>query len=108
MSAAIVQTVILSLVAATCVLAVLRRLLPSSSHRLQVALARVLSQPSRSRGVRALGVWLQPDEAKAGACGTGGGCGSCGGCGLGSTTNPALRDGAQPLVFNAKRAPLLK
>jgi len=103
-AAQLAQAIILSLIATACMLAVLRQLLPGSSRRLQAAIARGLGQPSRSRGVRAIGVWLQPAGAKAGACGSGGGCGSCGGCGVASVTKPALADGTLPLVFDTKRA----
>lgn len=104
-TAQLVQAVILVLVATTCTTIALRRLLPGTSHRLQAALARALSRPTRARATRAIGVWLQPAEAKAGGCGTGNGCGSCGGCGTLPAGRPALSDGALPLAFASRREP---
>jgi len=103
MNAILVQHLVIALVVSVCTVMAIRRLLPGITHRAQVALARALSAPARSRPLRVVGVWLQPHAATIGGCGSGDGCGGCGGCG--STSSKPLPDGAQPLVFRPRKTP---
>jgi hypothetical protein len=98
MTAQIIQAIVIGMIVAICSVMAFRRLLPGLSQRMQVAMARSLSEPKRSAALRVVGRWLQPAEAKSGGCGTGDGCGGCGGCGS-STSAPV---DAQPLVFHPK------
>lgn len=81
MNAHLVQNVLVALIVGASAIVALRRLLPAGFRRLQTGIAHALSQPRRHFLVRSVGRWLQPAEAREGACGSGLGCGSCSGCG---------------------------
>ncbi|WP_423924739.1 DUF6587 family protein [Dokdonella sp.] len=89
MSTQILQSLLLALILLASAFIALRHLLPNAVRRIQSAIARALSQPRRHAGVRRLGYWLQPKEAKEGQCGSGLGCSSCAGCGSASTDTVA-------------------
>lgn len=76
----IVQAAVLTLVLLASLLAAFRKLLPQTARRVQARLSAALDRPGGAAPLRRLGGWLQPAEAKGGACGSGGGCSSCGGC----------------------------
>ncbi|WP_395621322.1 DUF6587 family protein [Dokdonella sp.] len=81
MSADLIQTLVLALIAMASVVFAARHVMPGASRRLQSGLARKLGQPQRGRIAHALGRWVQPADASSGSCGSGGGCAGCGGCG---------------------------
>jgi hypothetical protein len=82
MNTQIVQTVVVALIVSVSALLALRQVFPGVFRVLQSSLARALGQSRRSDRVRRLGIWLQPDEARRGGCGSGLGCTSCAGCGM--------------------------
>lgn len=88
MNAAALQAVILTLVAIASGLFVLRRLLPTTSRRIQSGCARWLQGSAHGAALRRIGHWIEPASAKAGDCGSGGGCSSCGGCASASEVDP--------------------
>jgi hypothetical protein len=81
MNAQILQTLLVTLIVSVSAVLAVRQVFPGAFRVLQSSLARALGQSRRSDPVRRLGVWLQPDEAKKGGCGSGLGCASCAGCG---------------------------
>ncbi len=81
MNAQLVQDVLVAAIVGTSAIVVLRRFAPARFRRMQAGMAHFLGQPQRGFISRAIGRWLQPDEARKGACGSGLGCGSCSGCG---------------------------
>lgn len=93
-----IQAAIVAVVVLASILAAARSLLPAQFRRLQSGIARALSQPRRSRALRALGRRLQPAEAKAGACGSGMGCASCRGCPVSEARAPGV-----PLIVHPRR-----
>ena len=101
-SFALVQAIIITAVVLFSAVQAFRKLAPKTAKRLQSRFSAALDQPSRNRVARGLGRWLQPADAKAGACGMGSGCSSCSGCApapSGITTDPHV----QPLHFRPKR-----
>ena len=98
---AIIQALVIGVIVAFSAWQAFRKLLPGSSRRVHGALARRLDRPGRTAGMRALGRWLQPAEAKNGGCGSGDGCSTCGGC---APPKPVADDvGPQPLHFRERR-----
>jgi hypothetical protein len=97
MNAQLLQDVLVTAIVGTSTVVVLRRLAPARFRRMQTGMAHFLGQPQRGAIARAIGRWLQPDEARKGACGSGLGCGSCSGCG--PSEMPA---GAIPLVIRPR------
>jgi hypothetical protein len=81
MNTQILQTLLVTLIVSISAVLALRQVFPGAFRVLQSSLAQTLGQSHRSDRVRRLGVWLQPDEAKKGGCGSGLGCASCAGCG---------------------------
>lgn len=78
-----VQNAIISIVVLMSALYVLRKVMPKWVRGRQLALARMLNQPSHSLPVRKLGSFMTPDESSGGGCGSG--CSSCSSC----ASNPA-------------------
>lgn len=97
---AIGQGIVLALILLVCIWQAFRKLLPATAKRQQARLSMWLERPAHGGGLRRLGRWLQPGEAKSGGCGTGDGCGSCGGCAPAAVTPP--RAEAQPLHFRPR------
>lgn len=95
---AIVQTVVLAVVLVASAWVAFRKLMPATSKRLLARISAALESPQRGPFAHRLARWLQPAEAKAGACGSGDGCSACGGCG--SAAPPAAEK--QPLEFKSR------
>jgi hypothetical protein len=98
---AIIQALVIGLIVAFSAWQAFRKLLPESSRRVHGALARRLDRSGQAAWARALGRWLQPDEAKNGGCGSGDGCSTCGGC---APPTPVAEDvQPRPLHFRERR-----
>ena len=98
---ALIQAVVIGVVVAFSAWQAFRKLLPQTSRRLLAGISAALDRPDRSAAMRRLGRWLQPAEAKAGACGSGDGCSSCSGC---APAKPVADDANQPpLHFRSRQ-----
>ncbi len=91
----LLQDVIIGLIVLLSALYVLRKLLPKWMRARQLALATMLSQPSRSVLLRKLGGFLQPG-APSGSCGGGG---SCSGCASNPEEQEKVTKEVKPLKF---------
>jgi hypothetical protein len=77
---ALIQALLLASVLVYCLVVAVRKLAPETTRRALGRLSARLDAPGHARVMRRLGRWLQPAEARSGACGDGDGCGSCRGC----------------------------
>ncbi|WP_076591236.1 DUF6587 family protein [Herminiimonas arsenitoxidans] len=88
-----VQEVIIGAIVLFSALYVLRKLMPKWMRARQLALATMLSKPSRSFLLRSLGGFLMPGESAGGGCGSG--CSTCSTC----ASNPEAEPEVKPLEF---------
>ena len=98
---AIIQALILTVVVGFSAWQAWRKLMPRSSKRVLARLSASLEQPRRGAMAHRLARWLQPSEAKGGACGSGDGCSACGGCAP-PTASPPPSSEPMPLTFKSR------
>lgn len=99
---AIVQAVVITAVVLFSAVQAFRKLAPKTAKRLQSRMSAALDQPGRSARLRRFGAWLQPADAKAGACGSGDGCSSCSGCAPVAPGLTTSEPDVQPLNFHPR------
>jgi hypothetical protein len=91
------QTLVLAAAAVWASLFAAKRLLPSTSRRVQARILAALDRPSSPIWLRDFARRTQPHSTSGGSCGDG--CSACGGCAA-ATAKPAAE--AQPLVFRPR------
>jgi hypothetical protein len=89
----IVQEAIIGAAVIASGMVMLRKLLPNWVRSRQLALATIMSHPSRSFVFRSLARFVRPGTASSGGCGSG--CSSCSSC----ASNPDAGEAVKPLTF---------
>lgn len=79
---ATVQSLLVAAIVLACTWRVLRGLAPTLAWRAQAWVAYGFERPGRPAWAHRLGLWLRPEIATGGGCGSGpgSGCAACGSC----------------------------